>query len=371
MNTRLQVEHPVTECTTGLDLVAVQIAVADGAALDPQPPATRGHAIEARLYAEDPAADWRPQSGTLHRFAVPGVDTEFDVAARPSGVRLDSGVVDGTEIGVHYDPMLAKVIAWAPSRPQAAAALASTLARAQLHGVGTNRGLLVNVLRHPAFVAGDTDTAFFDRHGLDALATPLADHDATRLSALAAALSIDAAERAAAAVLRGIPSGWRNVVSQLQRVSFDNDVEIAYRHTRDGVRAEGFDDVEVIAVAAAEVVLDVAGVRRQFAVSTHSDDVFVDSSLGPVQLRRVPRFLDPAEQVAAGSLLAPMPGTIVRVAVAAGDAVRAGDPILVLEAMKMQHRINAPTDGVVSELPVAEGQQIDVGVVLAVVTEQG
>ena len=368
MNTRLQVEHPVTECTTGLDLVALQIAVANGAHLDPEPPPTRGYAIEVRLYAEDPAADWQPQSGTLSRFAVPGVDVEFALGARAEGLRLDSGVEDGTDVGIHYDPMLAKIIGWAPTRAQAASALASALARAQVHGVVTNRDLLVNVLRHPAFLAGETDTAFFDKHGLDVLAAPLANTADRKLSALAAAVALDRADTLQRPGLRSIASGWRNVPSQPQRVSFE-DLDVDYRHTRDGVVADGYDDVRLVTASPDRVVLDVDGVRRTFDVAWSSDDVYVDSPLGSVALRRVPRFTDPADQIAAGSLVAPMPGSVVRIAVAVGDHVSAGDPILWLEAMKMQHRINAPTDGVVTELPVREGQQIDVGAVLAVVTE--
>jgi propionyl-CoA carboxylase alpha chain len=366
MNTRLQVEHPVTECTTGLDLVALQIEVANGGALDPEPPPTHGHALEVRLYAEDPAADWQPQSGRLHRVDVPGVDVEFGPGVRVAGLRLDSGVVDGSVIGIHYDPMLAKVIAWAPTRTRAATALASSLAKARIHGVVTNRDLLVNVLRHPAFLAGETDTAFFDRHGLGTLSAPLADDDAERLSALGAALAIDAAARAAAPVLRGVPSGWRNVVSQPRRVSFEGH-DVDYRLGRDGL--EGTDGVALVSSAPERVVLDVNGVRRSFDIEIHPDEVYVDSPLGPVTLRRIARFVDPSDQVAAGSLLAPMPGSVVRIAVAVGDHVKAGEPILWLEAMKMQHRINAPADGVIAELPVGEGQQIDVGAVLAVVTD--
>jgi propionyl-CoA carboxylase alpha chain len=368
MNTRLQVEHPVTEATTGLDLVALQLAVANGEPLDsPEPPAAHGHAIEVRLYAEDPAAGWQPQSGTLSRFAVDH-DVAFGLGVAAAGLRLDSGVVDGAVVGVHYDPMLAKVTAWAPHRGTAAAALAAALARARIHGVTTNRDLLVNVLRHNAFLVGDTDTAFFDRHGLQTLAAPLVDEPGRQLAALAGALAIEAAERPA--VLPGVPAGWRNVPSQPHRVAFDG-VEIAYRRDRDGLRVTGHDDVALVAAAADRVVLDVAGVRRAFDVAVGAHEVHVDSPLGAVTLRRVPRFVDPAEQVAAGSLLAPMPGSIARIAVAVGDAVRAGQPILWLEAMKMQHRIDAPADGVVAEVPVHEGQQIDVGAVLAVVTGEG
>ena len=360
MNTRLQVEHPVTECTTGLDLVALQLAVAEGAALDPEPPPTRGHAIEVRLYAEDPAAGWQPQSGRLHRFAVPGVDVEFGLGAGPAGLRLDSGVEDGTLVGIHYDPMLAKVIAWAPARGQAARALAGALARTRLHGVTTNRDLLVNVLRHPAFLAGATDTAFFDRHGLATLAAPAGGDDPG--AALAAALALQATQPGP---LR-VPAGWRNVVSQPQRVVFDSGA-VEFRLTRDGLDSES---TALVGLAPNRVVLDVDGVRRTYEVARYDDEVYVDSARGSVRLRLVPRFVDPATQHAAGSLLAPMPGSVARLAVAIGDRVKAGQPVLWLEAMKMQHRIDAPADGVVSELPVREGQQIDVGAVLAVVEEE-
>ncbi|MGH7290810.1 MAG: acetyl-CoA carboxylase biotin carboxylase subunit, partial [Myxococcota bacterium] len=157
MNTRLQVEHPVTEETTGLDLVELQLLVADGGRLDAEPPAARGHSIEARLYAEDPAKGWQPQAGPVHRFDVPTALTEFGLLGR-AGVRVDSGVVDGSAVSVFYDPMLAKVISYAPTRARAAAILADALARTRLHGIGTNRDLLVNVLRHRAFLDGATDT---------------------------------------------------------------------------------------------------------------------------------------------------------------------------------------------------------------------
>jgi propionyl-CoA carboxylase alpha chain len=376
MNTRLQVEHPVTECTTGLDLVALQLAIAQGNRLDGESPATQGHSIEVRLYAEDPAAHWQPQSGRVHRFEVPGVDTAFDLGPGAAGLRLDSGVGDGSAVSIYYDPMLAKVISWAPSRAQAAAVLAAALTRMTLHGVVTNRHLLVNVLRHPAFLAGDTDTGFFDKHGLAALGAVPGGERTERLSALAAVLACDAAARETASVLTGIPSGWRNVVSQPQVMEVDGVARhrIAYRLTREGLVAEGFEGVTLIASGAAEVVLDVDGLRRSFSIARYDTDlrdphdIYVDSALGAVQLVAVARFADPADDVAAGSLLAPMPGTVVRIAVSLGDEVKAGQPILWLEAMKMQHEINAPTDGLVTELAARAGQQVDVGAILAVVT---
>ena len=189
MNTRLQVEHPVTEETTGLDLVELQLAVADGDHLDPEPPAAKGYSIEARLYAEDPARGWQPQAGLVHTIDVPSVRAEFSSLGQRTGIRLDSGIVDGSVVSIHYDPMLAKVISYAPTRRQSALVLADALARAHLHGLRTNRELLVNVLRHPAFLDGATDTAFFDTHGLAELSAPLADDAVIRLSAIAAALA--------------------------------------------------------------------------------------------------------------------------------------------------------------------------------------
>ncbi|PTR31349.1 propionyl-CoA carboxylase alpha chain [Rhodococcus sp. OK519] len=369
MNTRLQVEHPVTECTTGLDLVELQLQVASGAELPAEPPTIRGHSIEVRLYAEDPTHNWRPQSGTVERIEIPGATVEFDLLDR-TGVRLDSGVVDGSVVSVFYDPMLAKVISFAPTRAQAAQVLASALARTRLHGLQTNRDLLVNVLRHPAFSAGDTDTAFFDTHGLDVLARPLADERVESLSALAAALADAAENRAAASVVGGLPSGWRNLPSQPQSKRYSGihgECDVRYLLTRSGLRAEGFDEVSLVSSAPDHVVLDVAGLQRRFDVARYGDAVCIDSPLGPVTLTVVPRFVDPSTVVAEGSLLAPMPGAVIRLGAAEGDHVEAGQPILWLEAMKMEHTVKAPMSGVLTELPVVVGQQVDVGSVLAIV----
>ncbi|WP_103336213.1 acetyl/propionyl/methylcrotonyl-CoA carboxylase subunit alpha [Amycolatopsis sp. CA-126428] len=369
MNTRLQVEHPVTENVTGLDLVALQLRIAEGERLPADPPPTVGHSIEVRLYAEDPAAGWQPQSGTLHTFDVPDVDRSFE---HGPGLRLDSGFENGSVVGVHYDPMLAKVITWAPTRVEAARRLAKALAASKIHGVVTNRDLLVNILRHEAFLAGETDTAFFDRHGLDTLAAPLATVDTERLSALAAALADAAANRASATTQSRLPSGWRNVRSAGQRKVFsvaDREYEVVYSLTRDGLQADGF-EAELVSAAPERVVLAVAGVRRAFDVARRDGTSYVDSALGSVALTAAPRFADPDAALAAGSLVAPMPGTVVRLAVQAGDPVKAGDPLLWLEAMKMEHRIAAPADGVVTELPVTVGQQVEVGTILAVVGDE-
>ncbi|MGP3687737.1 ATP-binding protein [Streptomyces sp. IBSNAI002] len=352
MNTRLQVEHPVTEAVFGLDLVALQLRVAEGAALPLTPPAPAGHAVEARLYAEDPARDWRPQTGVLHTLAVPGE------------VRVDTGFTDGDEVGIHYDPMLAKVVAHAPTRAEAVRVLAHALAGARIHGLTTNRELLVRSLRHPEFAAGQPDTGFYERH-LPALTegTP----DAT-LSALAAALAEAApAEDAPLAARLG---GWRNVRSQPRTRRYTvagTEYQAAYHPvSHPGVR--------VLSAGPTLVTLEVDGIRRLFHVkqNSNSSDLYVDSVLGSHTLTPVPRFADPQDRTEPGSLLAPMPGTVVRIAegLAPGAAVTAGQPLLWLEAMKMEHRILAPASGTLTALHATTGRQVEFGALLAVVQEE-
>ncbi|OBJ11178.1 biotin carboxylase N-terminal domain-containing protein [Mycobacterium sp. 1465703.0] len=372
MNTRLQVEHPVTEETTGLDLVELQLAVADGDRLDAQPPVAQGHSIEARLYAEDPARGWQPQAGVVRAFEVPSVRAAFGSLGQRTGIRLDSGVVDGFTVSIHYDPMLAKVICYAPTRRQASLVLADALARARVHGVRTNRDLLANVLRHPAFLDGATDTAFFDTHDLARLAAPLGDTTVVRLSAIAAALADAAHNRAAAPVLGTIPSGWRNLSSGFQVKAYRDDEDgehrIQYRFSRIGLVLPDDQDVQLVSATANEVVLRTDGVDHSFSVrryDTPDSDVYVDSARGPVHLIALPRFPEPGSTVEKGSLVAPMPGSVIRLGAEIGDTVAAGQPLIWLEAMKMEHTIAAPVDGVLAELNVKTGQQVEVGAVLA------
>ncbi|WP_445163745.1 acetyl/propionyl/methylcrotonyl-CoA carboxylase subunit alpha [Mycobacterium sp. Dal123C01] len=372
MNTRLQVEHPVTEETTGLDLVELQLAVAEGGRLDAEPPAAQGHSIEARLYAEDPARGWQPQAGLVHTFDVPGTRAQFSSLGQRTGIRLDSGIVDGSTVSIHYDPMLAKVISYAPTRRQSALVLADALARTRLHGLRTNRELLVNVLRHPAFLDGATDTAFFDTHGLAQLSAPLGDEGVVRLSAIAAALAEAAHNRVTAAVFGPMPSGWRNLTTGYQVKTYrddeDNEHRVEYRFTRTGLVLAGDEPVQLVSSAPEEVVLaDASGVACSFAVARYGRDVYVDSARGPVHFDAVPRFPEPGSSVAEGSLVAPMPGNVIRLGAQVGDTVTAGQPLIWLEAMKMEHTITAPADGVLSSLNVTTGQQVEVGAVLAIV----
>jgi propionyl-CoA carboxylase alpha chain len=245
------------------------------------------------------------------------------------------------------------------------------LARSRLHGVRTNRDLLVRVLRHPAFLDGATDTAFFDTHGLAALSAPLTEPAAVRLSAVAAAVADAAHNRAVAPVLRTLPSGWRNLASGYQVKTYVDDEgdehRIEYRFTRSGLVLHGDESVQLVDYTAEHVDLaDDSGVRRRFAVARYgSTDVYVDSPHGPVHFTALPRFPEPGSAVQQGSLVAPMPGNVIRVGAQVGDTVRAGQPLVWLEAMKMEHTITAPADGVLAELDVAPGQQVEVGAVLA------
>ncbi|WP_026917305.1 acetyl/propionyl/methylcrotonyl-CoA carboxylase subunit alpha [Gordonia shandongensis] len=378
-NTRLQVEHPVTELTTGVDLVEWQLRVAMGEALPADAPAASGHAIEVRLYAEDPAADWQPQSGTVRTIDLPA-DTRFGLLERP-GIRVDSGVADGSEVSTFYDPMLAKVISWAPDRRRSAAMLARALADARIHGLVTNRDMLVNTLREETFLSGDTDTAYLDTVGLDRLAAPLADDAATAAAVVAAALADAARNRRAARAVGSLPSGWRNLPSGYQSKSYTlptgDETTARYRYVRGVCELPDLPGVEVVDVSPDAVVVRDGALTRRYAVAVHDDpvhddpvhddEVYVDWPGGSVALVRVPRYIDPAAVERPGSLLAPMPGSVIRVAVAQGDRVSAGQPLLWLEAMKMEHTIAAPSDGVVAVLAVEEGRQLSVGDVLAVI----
>ena len=368
VNTRLQVEHPVTELVTGLDLVRLQLLVAEGQPLPPEAltASVSGHAIEARLYAEDVAAGFLPATGTVHGFTVPDLP----------GVRVDAGVAQGCEVGVYYDPMLAKVIAHGPTRDDARRRLARALAESRLHGVVTNRELLVGILREPQFRAGAIDTGYLTRHDPVRLAQSWRAPDADRVHALAAALAGQAARRAHAPVLARLPSGWRNVVSAPQRVEFTVDgaqYDVSYRlrgrSVDASVNGEPVPEIVLWHACADAVDLELSGVRRSYAVRTAGLTSFVDSPLGATTLAEVPRFPEPGSRAAPGSLLAPMPGTVVRIAVTPGEQVAAGTTIVVLEAMKMEHSVAAPVDGTVAQIGVTVGQAVDLGTVLAVVEE--
>jgi acetyl/propionyl-CoA carboxylase alpha subunit len=385
MNTRLQVEHPVTEAVTGLDLVAWQLRVAQGEPLPlRQDDVTRdGSAIEVRLYAEDPARGYLPNTGLLH---------EIDTAPTPH-VRTDAGVESGSEVSSFYDPMLAKVIAHAPDRRLAAARLSAHLRAMRIHGLTTNRESLVAVLEEPDFLAGATTTDYLDLHP-DVLA-PAPPADVRDRHLVAAALGVAGAERAGASDAELAPAGWRNVpaVREHRHLSWgppdaSDEVTVAYRRTRDGLSAAlvpGTDDpftTDGRDLGEVEVTLDdvwtdgdrahatadvtVAGVRARHEVSRYGDQVQVDDGLWSSAFTLLPRFRDASQEGAARGPSTPVPGTVTLVHVSAGDSVTEGQTLVVLEAMKMEHRITADADGVVAEVLVEPGQAVDAHQVVVV-----
>jgi propionyl-CoA carboxylase alpha chain len=367
VNTRLQVEHPVTELVTGLDLVRLQLLVAQGEPLPAEAIAARfaGHAIEVRLYAEDPTNGFLPTSGRLRDFSLPGT------------VRVDAGVVAGQRVGTHYDALLAKVVAHAPTRGEAAGVLAAALRSSRIHGVRTNRDLLVGILTEPEFLAGGTDTGFLDRHPPPSLTSrpggPLDE------AAAAAVLALHTHRRLLATVQTAVTAGWRNVVSAdpLVRLAIGNGavLDVRYRVADNRVElrvddrplgASVLGDVTSIGSARYRVVLERDGLRQAFVVGVDPPHLDVSSPTGSVELVEVDPLPAPAAAEVEGSLVAPMPGLVIRTEVEPGQEVRAGQPVLVLEAMKMEHTVRAPHDGAVEAVLVEVGDQVVLGQLLAV-----
>ncbi len=359
MNTRLQVEHPVSEEVFGVDLVAQQIRVAEGKELGAEPTGPTGHAIEVRLYAEDPADDWQPQTGTVRTFEVPD----------GPGIRVDSGIESGSVIGIHYDAMIAKVIAFGDDRVHAVRLLGDALRRTRLHGVTTNIDLLLGILGDDEFRAERVHTALLDER-LTEWAKPVSGEHAQRKSVLAAALGEAATSTANATVLSRIPTAYRNVPSQPRTRSYEiggEEIAVSYRGIRTGLVQSELEGVTVVEVSPSRVVLDDDGVTESYDVVAGPGWVDVDGPAGSFDLTPIPEFVDPADVIAEGSLLAPMPAAVMSVAVTEGQDVRKGDIVVVLEAMKMQHTITAPYDGVVTELSAKAGAQVESGAVLAVI----
>jgi propionyl-CoA carboxylase alpha chain len=372
VNTRLQVEHHVTEAVTGLDLVREQLRLAQGEELGytQSDVGLRGHAVEVRLYAEDPGQDFLPAVGRLDAWAP----------APSPPVRYDSGVEAGSVVGTEFDPMLAKVIAHAPTRREAALKLALALERTVIGGLVTNRDFLVATLRHPAYLDGDTTTDFIERHRPVPRRQPSAEELRTAL--VAVALVAQVANRREAPVLAGIRSGWRNSVMPPQDLHFrhgDEEVSVTYRSRRAGsfeVEVGGQVGVARLHSAAAAVVVaggdhgadvELDGHRQLVDVRRSGERWWVHGPSGAVELTQLDRFPRRVAEGPTGGLLAPMPGKVLSTRVAAGQAVNAGQLLVILEAMKMEHHITAPYDGVVAEVRVDDGEQVDNGALLLVI----
>jgi acetyl-CoA/propionyl-CoA carboxylase biotin carboxyl carrier protein len=366
MNTRLQVEHPVTELVTGLDLVELQVRIAAGEPLpiEQGDVSLDGHAIEARVYAEDPARGFLPQAGTVLGLAEPD----------GPGIRVDSSLAVGSVVGTDYDPMLAKVIAWGPDRDTARARLIGALGRTAVLGVTTNTPFLRALLADPDVAAGRLDTGLIERRG-DALT--LAQPPSAAVYAAAALYELLEAEPAGPVVDPwDVPDGWRLgepawTVRRLQAAGGE-PVTVRVRGRAAAAQVWVGDGVALAAAAARDgdrltVTLD--GVTHRFAV-VHAGGTLWLAAEGQVIALREHERLHAADSAAEGGgvVTAPMPGTVTVVQASVGDEVSAGTPLLVVEAMKMEHVLTAPVDGVVTALSVTAGQPVRLDEQVAVVT---
>ena len=376
INTRLQVEHPVTEEVTGLDLVEWQLRIAAGGKLPlaQEQVAQRGHAIEVRLYAEDPDAGFLPGSGTLQALRLP---------APSRNVRIDSGVVEGDTVTIFYDPMIAKLIVWDEDRPRALARLREALAGCEIAGPKSNIGFLERLVRHPAIVDATIDTGYLDRH-LDEFLAPAATDASLLLAAATTRLLVQEREARDAAAGSSDPTspwaiadGWRLGHGGARRLAFargDARIElVAHGHAGDyRIELDGTPhEVSGARLADGELGARIDGAMRRFRASTDGTRVLVHDGEHRLSVDAVEvyRRRDDAGSAAEHRIRAPMPGRVVLVQAKPGQSVKAGDVMLVIEAMKMELALKAPRDGVVAEIRAQAGDFVEADMVLATLEE--
>ena len=361
VNTRLQVEHPVTEEVTGIDLVCEQLKIARGESLefDQKDITWTGSSIEARLYAEDPNNDFLPEIGTLIAF-------EENNSAE---ARWDTGVNKGTVVGTDFDPMLAKIISYAPNRTDAAGKLAKALESAHIGGVKTNRDFLVNCLKTKEFLDGDTTSDFIERVK-PSRKLEINQSEIEHASAIAA-MWMQQQNRNNSNVAKFMPSGWTNGRLPNQKVTFEfenTEYDFEYKQKRDQ-KFLFSNNKEAFIYSSDEDGIDMIfdGKRHYSRVTVSKNNILVHMPFGDVMLRLKPRFKMPGTEVTIGGLIAPMPGKVIDVKVKKGKKVKAGDTLVILEAMKMEHSIKASEDGTVSELLISVNDQVENGALLMVV----
>jgi acyl-CoA carboxylase subunit alpha len=361
VNTRLQVEHPVTEMVTGLDLVRLQVEIAEGRPL-PFSQAdlkAEGHAIEARLYAEDPANDFLPSTGKILDLHLPAVE----------GLRIDSGVESGMEVGIHYDPMLAKLIARGEDRDDAIRKLVHALRQSSIQGLRTNRDFLIRLLDHTDFRRGMAHTGFIAEH----LNELIADDDPrlNRDSLVAAALYLQNQWRASNELLDELPPSYRNNPYRDPSIRLQiggDEIAVSWNQTGADVYLARVSDSTVKAQMLSSIHdvlrIEIDGVQRAFRIAEAGDELYVHSSLGSRVIKRPPRHPAPQAASEQASANSPMPGKVLKILVETGQKVSAGDPLIILEAMKMEHTMRAALDGVVEAVLVSQGEVIAPGQLL-------
>ncbi|VAX43361.1 Acetyl-/propionyl-coenzyme A carboxylase alpha chain [Acinetobacter calcoaceticus] len=346
MNTRLQVEHPVTELITGLDLVEWQLRVANGEQLPLQQHelTLNGHAIEVRLYAEDPRQNFLPQTGQVLRW-------------KPTilpNVRIDHGMLATDEVSPFYDPMVAKVIAYGKTREDAIRLLARAVDDCVLLGVNSNKQFLVNLLRHPVIVAGDTNTAFIQQHFQDDSSLH---HQVLSLEILAIAAALFSQSKGIVAWQTGL-----GVPLPLKLKYDDQQIQLQLSSENNQITVQLCDQticIEVIEKTAEQMIYVVEGVRRRVQYVLDGDQLYLDRDNGNVTIRNVNYAAPETADVAGdGKIRAPMDGAVVNILVNKGDQVVKGQTLLILEAMKIQQQIRSDVDGVVEDILGQQGQQV-------------
>jgi len=359
VNTRLQVEHPVTEEVTGIDLVAEQIKIARGDELEFSQDDIdwHGHAIEARLYAEDPGNNFLPEIGTLHAY-----DTSL-----ASEVRWDSGVEEGSIIGTDFDPMLSKVISWAPNRIDAVNKLARGLERAHMGGVVTNRQFLISCLRNESFITGNTTTDFIEREALETKKN-LSVNELHQTST-AVALWLAQKNRVSDPVTGFMPANWTNGRMPLQRVKLlftQDEIEVQYKLNKDNLYEVMGSICEIYHCDIAGIDLEIDSHRFYAHVTEAGSEITINMPFGDINTSILPRFIEPGNDVPEGGLIAPMPGKVIDVKVKKGSKVKAGDTLVIIEAMKMEHAIKATETGKIAKVMIKLNDQVDNGATLLV-----
>ena len=359
VNTRLQVEHPVTEEVTGIDLVAEQIKIARGDELEfaQDDIDWHGHAIEARLYAEDPGNNFLPEIGTLHAY-----DTSL-----ASEVRWDSGVEEGSVIGTDFDPMLSKVISWAPNRIDAANKLARGLEKAHMGGVVTNRQFLISCLRNESFLNGNTTTDFVEREALETKKN-LSVNELHQTST-AIALWLAQQNRVSDPVTGFMPGNWTNGRMPLQRVKLlfvQDEIEVKYKLNKDNFYEVMGSICKIYHCDSFGIDIQIDSHRFYAHITEAGSEIVINMPFGDVNASVLPRFIEPGNDIPEGGLIAPMPGKVIDVKVKKGSKVKAGDTLVIIEAMKMEHSIKATETGKIAKVMIQLNDQVDNGATLLV-----
>ena len=362
VNTRLQVEHPVTEEVTGVDLVRAQINIAKNEYLELKQKDVEfnGHALEVRLYAENPNNDFLPETGKIVCYEP----------YKNKSIRWDSGVQKGYEVGTNFDPMLSKVISWAPNRTDACLQLAAALEKSCIGGVKTNKDFLVECIRHPEFLAGNTTSDFIEIQSPNRKKV-LNDHDKNNLM-IAGALWISQTNIKNKNKLRFIKHSWTNGRLPHQNISFqfENEIhQIKYSYINKESISILEKNVEIISFDNEMLECVIDDIRSQYQIYRDEDRLFVFDSFNDIQLKVLPRFVDPSTSSIEGGLLAPMPGKISEVLIKKDQKVKAGQSLMIIEAMKMEQTIKSPNAGKISKIMVKKGQQVENGESLLVIDE--